>query len=428
MLNCRAWIVLQILLFSFWAGADSLSCGSFYRLVKPVLSYGLEIEFTASRHPELLNDYRPYHTSEKKWLSFPMEKRMQIVESQVTKDRVNTLVRMSMAPAWAPEFMDREGHGTFEANSMIFSDLFALKQGLSRMGRRYGKGSAQVHVVFDRNEVKASHTGFITFSADRAQLRNLVLGYGKYQQDKSKIPAANIMHYVLGPMTASGEEATATLDRKIAKGEYLSDDTGGKYYLSTVLRAGVYGKDSDLVGYELRQFNFDHEGLVQEVEHVSHVIQNKKIDRFNRFAGSIETKEVIWARIADEYGSAALRWKEKLNVITPKDSNLMLAILFFMRDWKKHPIIETLPGDQKIKMRTRLIELQGNLLLDLNAIMDRPDLRSKEKLYFVRIAVAKWASDTGLLYAFDDFEQSVSPEFFDLQPHLLRVGNSLPEK
>lgn len=116
----------------------------------------------------MLNDYRGYHTSEKKWLSLSPEKRMAMVESDVAKDRVNTLVRMSMAPKWAPEIMDREGHGTFEANSMIFHDLASLKEALIEFGKRYGKGSAQVHVVFDRKQVKASHKGFISFSGDRA--------------------------------------------------------------------------------------------------------------------------------------------------------------------------------------------------------------------------------------------------------------------
>lgn len=426
MLKCGMWIGLQILIISLWAGADSLSCGSFYRVVKPSLSYGLEIEFTANRHPELLNDYRGYHSSEKKWLSLSPEKRMAMVESDVTKDRVNTLVRMSTAPKWAPEIMDREGHGTFEANSMIFHDLASLKEALSEIGKRYGKGSAQVHVVFDRKQVKASHKGFISFSGDRAQFRNLVLGYRKYQEDKSKIPAANILHYVLGPMNAVGEIATGNLDKKIASGKKLSNEIGGKFFLSTVLRAGIYN-DGDKVGYELRQFNFDHEGLVEEVEHVSHVIQNNQFDRFHRFADSMEPETVIRDRISEDYGSDSLNWMEKLAAIKPEKTNLMTSMLFFLRDWSNHPIIDTMAMNQKLKMRTRLLELQGQLLSDLNTTLDS-DLGRREKLNHVRILVAKWADDTGLLDAFDAYERRASPEFFSQAPHLLRVGGAFHEK
>lgn len=193
-----------------------------------------------------------------------------------------------------------------------------------------------------------------------------------------------------------------------------------------MLRAVIYN-DGDKVGYELRQFNFDHEGLVEEVEHVSHVIQNNQFDRFHRFADSMKPETIIRDRISEDYGSDSLNWMEKLAAIKPEKTNLMTSMLFFLRDWSNHPIIDTMAMNQKLKMRTRLLELQGQLLSDLNTTLDS-DLGRREKLNHVRILVAKWADDTGLLDAFDAYERRASPEFFSQAPHLLRVGGAFHEK
>ncbi len=403
----RTSVGLILLLFSFWAGASTQSCGSFYRLVKPVLSYGLEIEYTIDRAPRLLADYRPHGTSEKKWATLSSAEKMKMMLRQDTNSRVNTLVRLSTAPDWLPADMDREGHGTFEATGMIFLSLESLKSAIYRMERRYGRGAAQVHVVFNRNEVKQPLSGFVSFSADRAQLRNLVLGYQKYLIDPTKLPGANITHYVLGPMSAVGARATRDLEHQIVSGRKLKNLVAGKYFLSTVLRAGIYGQ-GDRIGYELRQFNFDYEGLKDEADYVSRLIVEGKLDKFKRFEDSIEPEFEINARVTEEHGRDALAWLRKLDHPDLEKTNIETHMLFFIRDWKNHPILETLRAGDRLRLRSRLAQLEAQLIKDLNHVAAQ-NLRTKDMVNHLRVLVAKWAYESGLLEAFDSYEHSVFP-------------------
>lgn len=398
---------LILLLFSFWASADTHSCGSFYRLVKPVLSYGLEIEYTIDRTPRLLADYRHHGTSEKKWASLSSSEKMKMMLRDDTNGRVNTLVRLSTAPDWIPSEMDREGHGTFEATGMIFLSLESLNAAVDKMERRYGRGAAQVHVVFNRKEVKQPLSGFVSFSADRAQLRNLVLGYQKYLKDPTKLPAANITHYVLGPMSSVGAKATRELEHQIVTGKKLKNLVAGKYFLSTVLRAGIYGQ-GDRIGYELRQFNFDYEGLKNEADYVSRLIAEDKLAKFKRFEDSIEAEFEINARITEEHGREALAWLQRLDRPDLEKTNMETHMLFFIRDWKNHPILDTLRSGDRMRLRLRLIELEAQLIHDLNQLSTQ-SLRTKELVNQIRVRVAKWAYESGLLEVFDSYEHSVLP-------------------
>lgn len=407
MRNFWTLVALILLVCSFWTGVEASSCRIFYSPVKPVLSYGLEIEYAIDRAPQLLDDYRPYGTSEKKWASYNHAEKMKAMLRDDTHKRVNTLVRVSTAPDWVPEIMDSEGHGTFEATGMVFHSIESLNSALGMMEQRYGRGAAQVHVVFDRKDVKQPLSGFVSFSADRAQLRNLFLGYQKFLKNPKKIPAANITHYVLGPLSAIGEKATLALEARIASGQKLKNDVAGKYFLSTVLRAGIYGQ-GDRVGFELRQFNFDYEGLKEEVSYVSRLIMDNKLAHFKRFENSIEAEFEINARLSEEHGRHSLAWLDKLDRVELDKTNITTHMLFFMRDWKNHPIIDTLGVGEKMRLRSRLVQLEAQLITDLNSLFEQ-NLRTKELVTQIRILVAKWAYESGLLDAFDSYEHRVLP-------------------
>jgi hypothetical protein len=389
------------LFISIWASAQGQKCNGFYRSVQPVLSYGLEVEYSLDKNRAILFDYRPMALSDQAWMSFSKDQQDHYLRMY---PNLNTLVRLEIAPSWLPAVLEREYHGTFEANKMIFEDIPALTQMMDKLERRFGRGAAQVHVVFEKNVVKDNLSGFVSFSADRAQLGNLVGGYAKYLSDNRKIPAANFTHSVLGPLDSAGEVATKRLEKDIRTMQRPPNQMGGKYYLSTVLRAGVYD-NPELVGYEIRQFSYDHEGLAKEVVNVSRAIQEGRLGKYKKFFGTFESEIKISERIKKEYGHRAWNWFDKMDHAFKETSLSYLPqnILYVLRDWKKHPILESLPKNEQIRYRTRLLRLEKRLLSDLDNLMSS-SLTPKELSHKLRILVAKFAYESRLFELFETYE------------------------
>ncbi|MCX7978724.1 MAG: hypothetical protein N2578_06940 [Bdellovibrionaceae bacterium] len=103
-------------------------------------------------------------------------------------------------------------------------------------------------------------------------------------KDPTKIPGKNLRHYVLGPMNDRGLEETRKLEADIWEfgGRSKVNLIGTKYYLATVLRAKIYG-DENRVGFELRQFNYDYNGLLSEVSRLTTVLEKGANSRFATF-------------------------------------------------------------------------------------------------------------------------------------------------
>lgn len=348
------------------------------------VSFGLEVEFDLNKNPRVLDDYRSEKTSEKKWLELSSQEKLHLISN---KGKVTRLIKMSHVPEWLPLELRREASGTFELTDVVFQNYSDWKKALEESKARYGIGAAQTHLVYNPAEVAGSLTGFVAFSGDLAQLNVLEKGYAKYLQDSEKIPGNNLVHFVLGPMSGEGLVNTKKFEDKIRVSDKVLNETGGKYYLSTVLRGGIYGS-KPLAGFELRQFNFDYQGLDREVQNTLHLLNQNLLENFRVYESFSETHQQILERLYRDHDASSLQWIEKLEQLSAKDKNFYFNLISLFKDWKRHPIINSLSVAEQLKFRTMIIEKESHLISEINQMLKR-SLSTKNAQKELRILIAK---------------------------------------
>lgn len=366
--------------------AEKKQCLKSYQLsLRIPVSFGLEIEFDLKKNPKILDDYRADKTSEQKWQRLSLEEKLQIA---LNKTKVTRLVKMSQAAAWLPSELRRETTGTFELSDVVFTSFSEWKKALHDSRVKYGIGAAQTHVVYNPQNVNGSLTGFVSFSGDLAQLSILERGYEKHLKDSEKIPGNNLMHFVLGPLRGEGIVNTKNYEDKIRANKKITNETGGKYFLSTVLRAGIYG-NQQLAGFELRQFNFDYLGLEKEVRNTVTLLNNNSLASFKNYEEFHESNQQILERLNSQYGQVNLSWIKSLEQMSDKDKNFYFNVMALFKDWKNHPILNTLEAREHLKVRSQIIEKEGLLLTEINALFARK-LSAKETQKNLRVLIAKF--------------------------------------
>lgn len=359
------WLFPCLLIF-LQSQAASLSCLKSYHLSSEIQeTYGLEIEFDLVKNPQVLEDYRSPKASEHKWKGLSFEEKLVIVRD---KAKVKYLVKISTAPGWLPETLSREASGTFELTGVVFNSFSEWKKALVASEIRYGRGAAQTHLVFDRHQVEGGLSGFVAFTGDKAQLEKLEEGYLKYLSDSKKIPGTNLLHFVLGPLNGEGLQATNNFENKILSGSKILNETGGKYYFSTVLRGGIYG-ENDKIGFEFRQFNFDYQALVKEVEMTRRILGEKRLKEFKKYAHFYELRGKIEERLRSEYGEQQTQWLEKLKRASGQNMNFYYNVVSLLKDWKKHPVLQSLTLKEQLEIKTRIITKELELMKNLNQIL-----------------------------------------------------------
>lgn len=385
----RSWIysvpIIFILMLSKSLAVGSECLKNYQLSPRIAVSFGLEVEFDLDKNPRVLDDYRSEKTSEKKWSELTYEEKRHLISN---KSKVTKLIKMSHVPEWLPLELRREASGTFELTDVVFHSYSDWKKALEESKTRYGIGAAQTHLVYNPAEVVGSLTGFVAFSGDLAQLNLLEKGYSKYLHDLGKIPGNNLMHFVLGPMRGEGLVNTKKFEDKIRSDSKVLNETGGKYYLATVLRGGIYG-NKPLAGFELRQFNFDYQGLDREVQNTLQLIDKNLFENFRVYEGFSETHQQIIDRLQHDYPTNSLQWIEKLEFLSAKNKNFYFNLISLFKDWKRHPIISSLSAAEQLKLRTAIIEKESHLISEINQVL-KQNLSEKEAQNKVRVLVAKY--------------------------------------
>lgn len=399
-----SFILFIFLLISVTGLAQGPECLKSYQLSPRVpISFGLEVEFDLTRNPKIIEDYRAENISEKKWMSFSYEEKRHHI---LNKSKFMNLVKMSTAPQWLPQELWRENSGNFELTDVVFQNYSDWKRALEESKKRYGIGAAQAHIVYNPIKVSGSLTGFVAFSGDLAQVSILEKGYQKYLQDFNKIPGNNLAHSVLGPMSGEGINSTQKFENKIRASSKIINETGGKYFLSTVLRGGIYGNKS-LVGFELRQFNFDYQSLDVEVKNTLDLINKNLFEKFRPYEKFSETYQQIIARLHNEYDHKDLLWIANLERASLKNKNFYLNIVFLFKDWKSHPILKTLPMEDQLRVRTNIVEKEGQLISEMNQVLQQQNLSEKEVQKLIRVLVAKYFYELNLSNFFKNEYQRI---------------------
>lgn len=404
------WLFIILFISSFALANESQCLKSYQLSLRIPISFGLEVEFDLSKNPKVLQDYRAEKTSEQKWRTLNLEEKLQIISQ---KNKVTRLVKMSQAAAWLPSELRRETTGTFELSDVVFTSYSAWKKALDDSQERYGIGAAQTHVVYNPQDVNGSLTGFVSFSGDLAQLSLLERGYEKYLKDPEKIPGNNLTHFVLGPMNGEGISNTKKYEEKIRTSKMFKNEMGGKYFLSTVLRAGIYG-DQTLAGFELRQFNFDYQGLEKEVRNTMMLLHNNSLDKFKKYEDFYESHQQILERLNSQYDQKNLEWISLLEQMSDKDKNknFYFNVLALFKDWKNHPILKTLQAHEQLQVRSQITDREAQLLADINSLFSHK-LPAKETQKKLRVLMARFFYEIKLSELFKrEYERILSRESY----------------
>ncbi len=357
------------------------------------ITYGLEVEFNPhSKNQQILNDYRPKYFSETQWLRLSHAERASYYEPGTTSSE-RVLVRMNTAPKWMPDSLTKEA---YEATGpkMIFGEFNKLQQTLRDMEARYGRGAAQVHVVFPTDARLKGNAGFIGFSGEMAQLKNLENGYEKYLKDPNNIPGKNFEHKDLATIDNGVINLTRGSEHSIFHWQSQRWILAMKFYFSTVLRAGIYG-DFDHAGYEHRQFNYDYDGLLAEVFRTTLMLEKGIIKEFAPFDRNF--KYTPLKRLMAKDSANKEIWQSFLAIKSELNS-----FLFGFRNWSEHPILDLLSNDAKEEKKALISQAQAELYLEFTEILNENNeasLRRKK----MRIAIAKFAHNVQLGSLFDQF-------------------------
>ena len=314
-------------------------------------------------------------------------------------------------PDWMPEKLENDQTGNKEANAFIFDSLDQLRETLLATEARYGRGAAQVHVVYRYDTALSGQAGFIAFSGDRAQLKNLEKGYAKFLKDPTYVPGKTLSHFALAPMDNSGLEAARRNENIVTNGgtpTLLQWD--GRRFFSTVFRIDKYsnGKDMNpdlnLVGYELRQFNYDYEGLLDETEAISTILEKGVINTFARFDRDSD-QSVLQGFLHEDLDTLKI-WNNSLMKVDANLRENFEPYFFGFRNWAEHPILDSLPAGEKAAMKAKIHEAQRQMFKEFVAV-----IKQKQNFLFVTdelaLSLVKFAHTVQLGPLFDQYEMEV---------------------
>jgi hypothetical protein len=215
-----------------------------------------------------------------------------------------------------------------------------------------------------------------------------------------KTPAANFVHYALGPVSEADRQwfndadENAHADQKVGRGGY------SRFVYGPAVRDDVY--PTGRVGWELRQHSSAWRRLVQEMGDLSALLSNGRVRGFQEFA-NVETihKDLladgkIYLPSFNERAVESLLQKvgtylDEEAGIKPGAASFADRFLFPLRRWTRHPLVRDNPAAIE-RVQTATAEYVNELQKMINA----PSLPPEQATEKLRLAVARWAATAKL--------------------------------
>jgi len=390
------------------------------------LSYGLEFELTLKENPMIVNSYRVKNISEDKWFSLSLDERLSLAkEAQKNQNDIDHfLIRLSNANPKLPEGLFIEPHGTIEGNDMVFDNLGDFRELLTYFVEHFGGASFQSHVVMDSRSSLDGLAGYTLFEYDRAQLVGLERGYRRYLSNNSKTPGMNLIHHSLGPIDQDIANKVMKYEQNLAAGTDDFKTQGTKAVFAPNFRVNYpYGEGK--MGFELRQFhNRDNSLFDAMVVLADDLEQYGSLDRFKGFDQSSHASMETLRSQLDDLGHSSddiddvelflLSLGEEI-VKSIKSvggarggASLDNRLLLPLRDWKNHPILESIDGDVRDGILKDIHSEQAKFAKQVLELAREYDITevNEEALKKVQVLIGRWAQDTNLSWTFENYLKS----------------------
>ncbi len=224
------------------------------------VSFGVELEFLASRAPGLVKHYRPDDQEEQTWSELLVRDKvahMMDWRDAAIKSRRRVAARLfrnvsqgTRGTEDLPSEMTLEPNGVFEMRKHPFTSLAQLALFLADSLETIGVPQAQVHLVFPFANVKglSDFPNISSAQSDRAQFAKLWI-----DRIQGATPAASFASGFLPPLDSASRLRLARQVQWLGAGEELEDAL--KFLCAPVMRPGsLYGLRGS-VGIEVRQWD-----------------------------------------------------------------------------------------------------------------------------------------------------------------------------
>jgi hypothetical protein len=367
------------------------------------ISYGLEAEFNVQNAPGILDWYRPSSQTDDQWFAMTVDQRKAAVTTG------SGMVKTSRAPAWLHESLSSDPGGA----ELMTKVTNKLEEALSwvRQVELQGGGDAGLRskAFYWQGNVAYKHTGaftrenrdglegYIRATGDYAQFAKLYNGYEFHQQKASYIPAANLGHGVLGPLNT---QKMADMQRELESSANGQNLTGYSHYIQgTYFRTWPYGPGRS--GMEIRDAHKDVFVLRRELRRITHGLENG----FGAYAG------FKGISVLDETAHFNLLSQAVRNMLSSfpssysgpeRWSNSPGRFAFAMKPFEnEYPQALGLQGADAEQFKTRVINARTAYVQTLETLAADSSLTPAQKLEKSRIAIAKFAYDSGMYAALD---------------------------
>jgi hypothetical protein len=360
---------------------------------KHLLSYGYEGELSPARAPGLLDWYRPPGVEDHAWLASSRTERLDAATS--TWLGFSGYVPTRLAPRILRRELDYDFGGAEIQTEPIdtLERSFGVINRVERMaggdGRRrspaiYWQGNVAFAPSprFVRRE-RLGILGYLKVTADYAQLRKLDLGYRLHLRDPSFIPARSFLHPRLPPMDAT---FVALEQAELSAAEHgVSSGSGEHAIEGTFFRTWAYSDAR--AGFETRDPHKDVAHLKQEVRRLTLALETGFGPyRRYRFVRPLADEDVF------RLSSPVLGMLDELFPQVSNRFRYAFPLRPFEQDYAR---ALRLRGPDAAELSRRLARARSAYVEALEQLA-ASSAAIAEKIDRIRIALAKFAYDSGL--------------------------------
>lgn len=376
------------------------------------ITFGLEAEYVPAETTKILEDYRLSLYPESQWTKLTIESRLKIAQYYIyVMGKAAKFKKLSTAPDWLPEKLDGENDKNFEFNGLIYSSTAELRDFMQKLEGRYGAGSYQGHVVFQRANSMRGLTGYAVLESDTQFIANLSRNYSLLRRNPDFQVAKSLLHHSLGPIGQKDIEIFKNQEESALAGDKVKMGRSGKTN-APIFRTRLYGKDK--IGIEYRQYHKRGAQMIESMEKLTRHLENNAGLRSWSIFSNTPGLDPAWAysryeKITNESARSlksvlsAVGWRQyfELNkefLFASVGGRLAIAerFLFPLRDWENHPAFDKLDDDARSVALLKVRLATEQFAKDLSQVIEGNPKASEELNLKLRVLVSKWAAESGL--------------------------------
>jgi hypothetical protein len=360
------------------------------------ITYGLEAEFNIQNAPGILDWYRPSTKTDEQWFAMSLEER----KNSLNGSSGYGLTRTGRAPTWLKEQLSSDPGGAElitgvtdkleEALSWVRQiELQGGGDGGARSKAFYWQGNVAYKIdgAFSRQN-RDGIDGYVKAAGDYAQFGKLHTGYEVHKQNASFIPGKNLGHGVLGPLNT---EKMGQMQGELTAATEGRNQTGYSHYIQgTFFRTWPYGPGR--AGFEVRDAHKDVYVLRREMRRLTHGLEQG----FGSYA-PFKGLSVLDENLHLQQLTGSVR-----NMLQSVASSYAGRYALPMRPFEtEYPAALGMQGPDAESFRQKVVNARTEYTRTLEAIAGDTAADNPTKLNKCRVAMAKFAYDSGIYTTLD---------------------------